>query len=194
MPFAHTPSFSGSHLNGYDVMLKGILEELAKPGRAERQDQHHPGLRRLRRQPARDQADADGHGRRLHDARRLQRRRGLGQHRPLRDVSRRAAPRSPTPPTRSTRIATISLQRAATTKTGAYITKEWEQEFVAVGEPIGINATDAFLAEVSRITGKCVPPSSSSSAPARSTSSSTATPTCTASASRWSATPTCCSG
>ncbi len=30
VPFAHTPSFSGSHLNGYDVMLKGILEELAE--------------------------------------------------------------------------------------------------------------------------------------------------------------------
>lgn len=28
VPFAHTPSFSGSHLNGYDNMMKGILEEL----------------------------------------------------------------------------------------------------------------------------------------------------------------------
>jgi len=56
-------------------------------------------------------------------------------------------------------MATVSLQRAATVKTGDYISKEWSQEFVAAGQPVGIGATDAFLAEVTRLTGACVPES-----------------------------------
>jgi nitrogenase molybdenum-iron protein beta chain len=35
VPYAHTPSFVGSHLNGYDAMLRGILAQLTAGGRGD---------------------------------------------------------------------------------------------------------------------------------------------------------------
>ena len=88
IPFAHTPSFAGSHLNGYDVMMKGILEDLAgREGREDRRHaQRHPRLRRLLGQPARDQAHAGLDGRRPPHARRLLRRRRRARHGRVRHV------------------------------------------------------------------------------------------------------------
>jgi len=156
VPYAHTPSFSGSHLNGYDVMLKGILEALAKPGEPNGKINIIPGF--------------DGYSGNLREIKRLLTVMGVdftmladysdvvdsgntGHYElyPAGGTTLADAADAPNA------IATISLQRAATGKTGDYITKEWGQEFVVVGEPVGINATDAFLAEVSRITGACVP-------------------------------------
>ena len=51
VPFAHTPSFVGSHVTGYDNMMKGILTHFwDKPGtQGKRQDQLRRRLRRLHR-------------------------------------------------------------------------------------------------------------------------------------------------
>ena len=87
VPFAHTPAFVGSHVNGYDNMMKGILEHFWKgeTARRRRQDQHHPGLRRLlRRQQPRTEAHPRPDGRRIHHP--------VGRVRRLRHAVRRRVP------------------------------------------------------------------------------------------------------
>jgi len=155
IPYAHTPSFAGSHLTGYDAMLKGILVALAKlaekiniiPGF----DGYSGNLREIKRMldvmgvdytMLADYSDVVDSG-------------NTGTYElyptggtPLADAADAMNAR-----------ATLSLQRAATVKTGELIVKEWGQEFVVTGEPVGINATDHFLSEISRLSGKPVPAS-----------------------------------
>ena len=158
IPYAHTPSFSGSHLNGYDAMLKGILEALAKPGEKTEKINIIPGF--------------DGYAGNLREIKRMLTAMDV-DFTMLADYSD-AVDSGNTGhyelyPAGGTTLAdaadavnakaTVSLQRVATIKTGELIAKQWGQEFVVTGEPLGINATDAFLAEISRLTGKCVPAS-----------------------------------
>lgn len=156
VPYAHTPSFVGSHLNGYDMMLKGILSALAEPGEKNGKINIIPGF--------------DGYSGNLREIKRMLDVMGvdytmLADYSDVVDSGNTGCyelyPEGGTPLADAADAvnagATVSLQRAATAKTGELITKEWEQEFVAVGEPIGINATDAFLAEVSRLSGIAVP-------------------------------------
>ena len=46
VPFAHTPAFVGSHVDGYDNMIKGILEHFwkGKERQPNGEHQHHPGI------------------------------------------------------------------------------------------------------------------------------------------------------
>jgi nitrogenase molybdenum-iron protein beta chain len=157
IPFAHTPSFVGSHLNGYDSMLKGILTELVGE-KAARDDgsinivpgfDTYPGnLREIKRMLTvmgvkfrmladnSDVVDAPNFG--SYD---LYPAGGTTQAEAAQAINAKA---------------TIMLQNYSTLKTAAYIRDEWDQEVVVVN-PIGIGGTDAFLAEVSRITGLPVP-------------------------------------
>lgn len=156
VPYAHTPSFAGSHLNGYDVMLRGILEALAAPGEKTERINVIPGF--------------DGYSGDLREIKRMLTAMGvdftlLADYSDVVDSGNFGTyemyPKGGTPLADAADAvnakATISLQRASTVKTGELLTKEWGQEFVVTGEPIGINATDAFLAEVSRVTGLPVP-------------------------------------
>jgi len=52
--------------------------------------------------------------------------------------------------------ATLSLQRYTTVKTRTLIEEKWKQP-TPVQRPIGIRGTDAFLMEVSKLTGKPIP-------------------------------------
>lgn len=156
VPYAHTPSFAGSHITGYDVMLKGILEELAEPGEPNGKINVIPGF--------------DGYSGDLREIKRLLDAMGvdytlLADYSDVVDGGNTGTyelyPEGGTPLADAADAvnakATISLQRASTVKTGQYIANDWGQEFVTVMEPIGINATDAFLAEVTRLTGRPVP-------------------------------------
>lgn len=157
VPFAHTPSFAGSHLNGYDVMLKGILTELAGEKAATDDgsinvipgfDTYPGNIREIKRMltlmrvPFRvladnsDVVDAPNFGR--YD---LYPEGGTTREEAAAAINARA---------------TIVLQQWATPKTAEFIRTEWEQE-VVYRDPIGAGGTDAFLAEVSRITGAPVP-------------------------------------
>lgn len=157
VPYAHTPSFSGSHLNGYDLMLKGILAELGEekgeptgriniiPGF----DTYSGNLREIKRMldvmgveytmlsDNSDVVDAPATGEAV-----LYPEGGTS----LADAAAAANAR-----------ATIALQRFSTAKTGEFIASEWGQEVVTTPYPVGINATDEFLAQVTRITGVPVP-------------------------------------
>lgn len=158
VPYAHTPSFAGSHLTGYDVMLKGILEGLAKPAEKTERINIIPGF--------------DGYTGNLREIKRLLDTMGvdytmLADYSDVVDSGNTGTyelyPEGGTSLTAAADAvnakATVALQRFSTIKTGDYLAKEFDQEFVATGEPIGIRATDTFLAEITRLTGKPVPAS-----------------------------------
>ena len=156
VPFAHTPSFVGSHITGYDNMLKSILANLSegKKGKSNGKINLIPGfdtyvgnLREIKRiaelmgvdytllADNSDYVDSpnDGHfnmyqkGTKLEDAA---------------DACNAKA--------------TISLQKHSTLKTCDFINKTWKQE-VALSSPWGIRGTDEFLMQLSELSGKPIP-------------------------------------
>ena len=156
VPFAHTPSFVGSHITGYDNMLKGILSTLTAGKKGEQK-------KRLNIIPGFDTYIGN-----IREIKRLLGLMGV-EHTVLADVS--DAYDSPntgeyklypggTPLKLAedsiNSMATISLQKYASLKTLDYIRKEWGQKAVSVS-PIGIGNTDAMLEEISGMAGKPVP-------------------------------------
>ncbi len=157
VPYAHTPSFVGSHVTGYDNMLKGILTNLTAGQKAETTngkinvipgfETYIGSLREVKRilnlfeAPFTLLADNSDYLDSPND----------GEYRmyqggtPLEDAADAINAE-----------ATLSLQRYTTVKTRAYIGEKWEQP-TPVQRPIGIRGTDEFLMEVSRLTGKPIP-------------------------------------
>ena len=157
VPFAHTPSFVGSHITGYDNMMKGILSTLTegkKKAKSNGKINFIPGFdtyvennREIKRIASlmgidytvlSDNSDyvdspCDGEfnmypgGTKLEDA--------------ADSINAKA---------------TIALQAYSTTKTREYIAKEWKQD-VSVSRPWGIKGTDEFLMKLSEMTGKAIP-------------------------------------
>lgn len=156
VPFAHTPSFVGSYINGYDSMMKGILSSITqgKKGESNGKVNFIPGF---------DTYTGDYFElKRLMDIMRV-------RHTILADVSNVFdAPNTGeyklypggTPLADAmdsiNAAATIALQKYSTLKTMEYIGKEWNQK-TAVLTPIGIKNTDKFFDGISKITGKPVP-------------------------------------
>lgn len=156
VPFAHTPSFVGSHINGYDNMMKGILSDITtgRKGDANGKLNFIPGF--------------DTYTGNYFELKRLMDMMGV-KHTILADVGNVFD----SPNTGEYRLypggtpladamdsinsdATIVLQKFSTLKTMEYIGKEWNRE-TAVIIPIGIRNTDSFFSTISRITGKPVP-------------------------------------
>ena len=157
VPYAHTPAFVGSHVDGYDNMIKGILENFWKG--AERTPTTSiniiPGFdgycvgnnRELKRlldmmgveytfiSDAADQFDtpSDGEFRMFDGGTTIDEVKGALNAK-----------------------ATISLQYWNTRKTMDYIAGEG-QETATFNYPLGIRATDAFLMKVSELSGKAIP-------------------------------------
>lgn len=157
VPFAHTPSFVGSHITGYDNMLKGILLNLTEGKKKDKTngkiniipgfDTYVGNLREVKRMASlmgidytlladnSDYVDSpnDGHfhmytkGTKLEDA--------------ADSINAEG---------------TLCLQRHSTTKTREYIEKEWKQKTEVVS-PWGIRGTDEFLMKLSEMTGKPIP-------------------------------------
>ncbi len=157
VPFAHTPAFVGSHVTGYDNALKGILEHFWK-GRERAPDGKINfiggfdgfsvgNLREIKRlfdlmgvdyTMLADNSDvfdtpADGRFRMYDGGTKLE------------DV--KAALDAG---------ATVSMQEFCTEKTLVYCA-ERGQEAAVFNHPIGVAATDRFLMEISRLTGKPIP-------------------------------------
>ncbi len=156
VPFAHTPSFSGSYVTGYDNMLKGILNVVTSGKRGEPNGKINiiPGF---------DTYTGD-----YREIKRLLDIMGI-EHTVLADVS----DIFDSPNTGEYKLypggtplaeagdsinsnATIALQKHSTLKTVEYIGKEWNQK-TAVVMPMGIKNTDRFFEEISKIAGKSVP-------------------------------------
>ncbi|WP_237153172.1 nitrogenase molybdenum-iron protein subunit beta [Oryzibacter oryziterrae] len=159
VPFAHTPAFVGSHVDGYDNAIKGILEHFWKPlTRADvpaNSVNIIPGFdgycvgnnRELKRilgmmgvsytliSDASDQFDtpSDGDYRMYSGGTKLE------------DVKAGLNAK-----------ATISLQHWNTRKTLDYCAEKG-QETASFNYPMGVRATDALLMKISEITGKSIP-------------------------------------
>jgi nitrogenase molybdenum-iron protein beta chain len=155
-PFAHTPSFVGSHINGYDNMLKAILAYFTDKGSTNNEsiniimgfDTYTGNIREIKRL-----LQLMGVSYRvLSDISDVLDSPNVGEYimypggTPLEELKRAVNAR-----------ATVALQKFSTEKTGEFIREEWGQEFIAGPMPIGIENTDRFLEEISRLTGKKVP-------------------------------------
>ncbi len=158
VPFAHTPSFVGSHLTGYDNMLRAILEHLTR-------DRKGAPNGKLNIVPGFDTNVGDHR-----ELARLLALMGIG-HTILGDHS--AALDSPADGDYQlypggtaladaadaiNARATIFLQEVATRKTTELVRHDWGQEEVVLTPPIGVANTDRFLTEVARLAGVPVPP------------------------------------
>ncbi len=157
VPFAHTPSFVGSHITGYDNMLKGILSNLTEGKKTETKNgkiNFIPGfetyignMREVKRL-----AEVMGvNYTLLADNSEYLDSPNTGEYKmypggtPLEDAADSINAES-----------TIAFQAYSTTKTLEYIAKEWQQP-TAVVRPIGIRGTGEFLMKLSALTGKPIP-------------------------------------
>lgn len=156
-PFAHTPAFVGSHLNGYDATVHSILKHFWE------------GAERTEGEAVNVVLGFDGNI--VGNAREVKRMldcMGVA-HTLLSDSS--DVWDTPTDGTfrmydGGTTIeetqaalnakATVSFQEYSTAKTLAYA-KEKGQEAVALNQPVGVSGTDRFLMEVARLTGREIP-------------------------------------
>jgi nitrogenase molybdenum-iron protein beta chain len=157
VPYAHTPSFVGSHILGYDNMMKGILSNLTAGKKKETTNgkiNFIPGfetyignLREIKRianlmgvdytlladnseyldSPNNGEYNMYPGGTKLDDA--------------ADSINAEA---------------TIALQAYSTIKTREYIESEWGQK-TYVTRPVGIRGTDEFLMKLSALTGKPIP-------------------------------------
>ncbi|MBE7382433.1 MAG: nitrogenase molybdenum-iron protein subunit beta [Leptolyngbya sp. SIO1E4] len=157
VPSAHTPSFVGSHITGYDNMLKSILATLTEGKKAETTngkfnfnlgfDPYVGNLRELKRilglfgvdytilSDNSDAFDSPNTGE-------FQMYNGLTT---LEDAADSVNAEG-----------TFFFQKYTTPKTQEYINKDWGQKTYNF-RPFGIQGTDEFLMALSAITGKAIP-------------------------------------
>jgi nitrogenase molybdenum-iron protein beta chain len=157
VPYAHTPAFVGSHITGYDNALRGIVSHFWE------------GKERTPNEKINFIGGFDGYTvGNLREIKRLFDLMGV-EHTILADNSEvwdtpadgefRMYDGGTTLDDAKAAInakATISMQEYCTEKTLDYIAKTG-QETVALNHPVGVAATDKFLMEVARITGKAIP-------------------------------------
>ncbi len=157
VPYAHTPSFVGSHITGYDNMMKGILSNLTAGKKAETTNgkiNFIPGfetyignLREVKRIASLMGIDYTL----LADNSEYLDSPNTGEYKmypggtPLTEAADSINAK-----------ATIALQSYSTTKTLEYISSEWNQP-TSVSRPVGIRGTDEFLMKLSALTGKPIP-------------------------------------
>ncbi len=157
VPFAHTPSFVGSHLTGYDNMLRSILAYLTK-------DKKGAPNGRINVVPGFDTYTGDHR-----EVSRLLALMGvdhviLGDHSGSMDspaTGDYVLYPGGTPLAEAAdainALGTVFLQEVATRKTAELVRHEWGQEEVLITTPIGVGNTDRFITEVARLAGIGVP-------------------------------------
>lgn len=164
VPFAHTPAFVGSHITGYDNVMKGIIEHFwdGKAGTV-------PKLERKPNEKINFIGGFDGYTvGNLREIKRLFNLMGaeytiLADNSDVWDTPTDGEFRMYDGGTTLAEAAdsihakaTISMQEYCTEKTLALI-KGHGHEVLAFNHPVGVSATDHFLMEVSRIIGKPIP-------------------------------------
>ncbi len=164
VPFAHTPAFVGSHVTGYDNVMKGILWHFwdGKAGT-------EAPLTRVPNESINFIGGFDGYTvGNLREIKRIFEAFSvdytiLGDNSDVWDTpcdgEFRMYDGGTTLEATANALnakATISMQEYCTEKTLPFIA-EHGQETVAFNHPIGVAATDQFLMEISRLTGKPIP-------------------------------------
>lgn len=158
VPYANTPSFNGTHVHGYDAMLKAILAYLGEPNKSETDNGKIniiPGF--------------DGNVGNLREYKKLLKAFGIegtvladisdtfdspldGTYRPypggtpLKEAGQAINAR-----------ATIALQRTSTAHTMKWLKNEGSGEAVVTPMPIGVQNTDALVLKLSELSGRAVP-------------------------------------
>ncbi len=158
VPHAHTPSFVGSHLTGYDNMLRGILEYLTRGRKGEPNGKinivpgfdtyagNHRELSRMLALMGVEHTVLGDHSSALDSP-------ADGEYHmypggtPLADAADAINARG-----------TVFLQEVATRKTSELVRQHWAQEEVVLTPPIGVGNTDRFVTEVARLAGVPVGP------------------------------------
>ena len=158
VPYAHTPAFVGSHITGYDNALKGILSNFWE------------GKERTSNGKINFIGGFDGYTvGNIREVKRVFDLMGV-EYTILADNSEVFD----TPTDGQFRMydggttledtaaalnaaATVSMQEYCTEKTLAYVAEKG-QTVAAFNHPVGVAATDKFLMEISKITGKAIPP------------------------------------
>jgi nitrogenase molybdenum-iron protein beta chain len=164
VPFAHTPAFVGSHITGYDNVMKGIFQHFwdGKAGTV-------PALERKPNESINFIGGFDGYTvGNMREVKRIFSLFGidytiLGDNSDVWDTPTDGEFRMYDGGTTLEQAAnalhakaTISMQEYCTEKTLPFIA-EHGQEVVALNHPIGVAGTDKFLMEVARLTGKPIP-------------------------------------
>lgn len=157
VPFAHTPSFVGSHITGYDNMMKGVLTHFwEKSERTENGKINFAGgfdgytvgnLREIKRM-----FDLMGLDYTI-----------LGDNSDVFDTPTDGEFRmydggTPLAAARDALNAkgTVFMQQYGSEKTAEYV-KSKGQEALVFNHPVGVTATDEFLMAISKLTGKEIP-------------------------------------
>lgn len=157
IPYAHTPSFVGSHITGYDNMMKATLEQL-NPSKAERVlDEERiniiPGfepylgsLKELKNicKMFSDKIIMIGDHEEQWDT-------GAGKYQLYAGGTKIEDAK-----TAINANATISLQKYSTIATAKTIKNKWKQTYETCN-PIGLSGTDEFIMKLSELTRKEVP-------------------------------------
>ena len=152
--YAHTPSFVGSHITGYDNMMKAILEQLNPEKSAKVLDEERiniiPGFEPYLGSIAEVKEIAKSFSDKIvilgdHEE---QWNTGAGDYKLYAGGTTLADAK-----TAINAKATISLQGYSTTQTAKTIKNKWGQGF-HICNPIGLGGTDAFVMKLKELTGK----------------------------------------
>ncbi len=155
VPFAHTPSFVGSHITGYDNMMHGIMSQLTEGQKGETKERINiiPGFETYigSLRSVKSIVEAFGTDYIM-----------LGDHSDQWDMPAGRYEMFSGGTKLEDAIdcinskATISLQKYATSKTMKMVTKRWKHEG-GFSNPIGLKGTDEFVMKLAELTGKDVP-------------------------------------
>ncbi len=157
VPFAHTPSFVGSHITGYDNMMKGILTHFWE------------GAERKENGKINFVGGFDGYTvGNLREIRRMFDLMGLdytilGDNSDVWDTPTDGEFRMYDGGTTLEAAkdalnakGTVFMQQFGTEKTAEYVASKG-QESLVFNHPVGVTATDEFLMAISKLTGKAIP-------------------------------------
>lgn len=160
LPYANTPSFIGSHIDGYDNMIRSMLSYFMPaqpPGKLADRINIVPGfdpltgnLKEYKRIVALFDVDGliVGDYSETFDAPLTGKYDVYPGGTTIDEVSEASGAK-----------ATFFMQRYSTRQTAAFAKEGFSGESIILGMPVGIAATDKFLMELQRVTGKPVPQS-----------------------------------
>ncbi len=155
IPYAHTPSFTGSHITGYDNMMHGIMSQLTEGVEVNKNEKINiiPGFETYIGSIRSVKSIVEAFGIEYTM---------LGDHSDQWDMPAgeysmfQGGTKIEDAKDCKNSKATISLQKYATTKTMKMVQKRWKHEG-GTSNPVGLKGTDEFVMKLAELTGKDVP-------------------------------------
>jgi len=154
--YAHTPSFTGSHITGYDNMMQGIMAQLTEGVEENKNDKINiiPGFETYIGSIRSVKSIVEAFGAEYTM---------LGDHSDQWDMPageysmfQGGTTIEDAKDCRNSK-ATLSMGKYATVKTMKMVNKKWKQKESATLNPVGLKGTDEFVMKLAELTGKAVP-------------------------------------